>query len=193
MEPSAVGEAVSGALKRAGSCRVVVPADLPDDWVPGVHDDQVPDDQVLIDGLLEHPGTGPNEIAVERDRATLDASELGTFDAVVSGCALAIAETGTIVLDGGVRQGRRALSLVPDHLVVIVFEGQVVGGVPDAVARLDPRSPQTWISARRPRAISSSTGSKECTGRAVLTSCSCPGENKLDREMMGAPLSLARQ
>ncbi len=146
VEPSAVGEAVSGALKRAGSCRVVVPADLPDDWVPGVHDDQVPDDQVLIDGLLEHPGTGPNEIAVERDRATLDASELGTFDAVVSGCALAIAETGTIVLDGGVRQGRRALSLVPDHLVVIVFEGQVVGGVPDAVARLDPRSPQTWIS-----------------------------------------------
>ncbi len=161
--PADVGEAVSGALKRAGSCRVVVPADLPDDWVPavgvpavgvpavgvpavgvpavgvpavGVPDDQVPDD----------PQTGRNEIVVERDRATLDASELGTFDAVVSGCALAIAETGTIVLDGGVRQGRRALSLVPDHLVVIVFEGQVVGGVPDAVARLDPRSPQTWIS-----------------------------------------------
>ena len=151
--PADVGEALSGALKRAGSCRVVVPADLPDDWVPavgvpavgvpavglpavGVLDDQVPDD----------PQTGLNEIVVERDRATLDASELGTFDAVVSGCALAIAETGTIVLDGGVRQGRRALSLVPDHLVVIVFEGQVVGGVPDAVARLDPRSPQTWIS-----------------------------------------------
>ena len=114
---------------RRGAGRTGLPA-------VGVLDDQVPDD----------PQTGRNEIVVERDRATLDASELGTFDAVVSGCALAIAETGTIVLDGGVRQGRRALSLVPDHLVVIVFEGQVVGGVPDAVARLDPRSPQTWIS-----------------------------------------------
>ncbi len=74
------------------------------------------------------------------------AAQLDGFHATVSGCALAIAETGTIVLDGGAHQGRRALSLVPDHLVVIVFARQVVGGVPDAVAQLEPRAAQTWIS-----------------------------------------------
>ena len=48
-------------------------------------------------------------------------------------CALAIAETGTIVLDGGARQGRRALSLVPDYHLCLVEERQIVGTVPEAM------------------------------------------------------------
>ena len=60
--------------------------------------------------------------------------------------AVAIAETGTIVLDGGPGQGRRALSLIPDYHLCIVRTGQIVGIVPEALSRLDPGRPQTWIS-----------------------------------------------
>ncbi len=77
---------------------------------------------------------------------TLSTSELDGFDAVVTAAAVGIAETGTIVLDHGAGQGRRALSLVPDLHVCVVAEEQVVAGVPEAVALLDPRRPQTWIS-----------------------------------------------
>lgn len=51
-----------------------------------------------------------------------------------------------VVLDSGTAQGRRALSLVPDHLVLVVREDQLVGGVPEAVARLAPTAAQTWVS-----------------------------------------------
>ncbi|MER7108632.1 LutC/YkgG family protein [Streptomyces sp. NPDC000229] len=79
--------------------------------------------------------------------ATLTPHELDTTDAVVTGCALAIAETGTIVLDGGPGQGRRALTLVPDlHVCVVRAKDQVVASVPQALPRLDPTRPQTWIS-----------------------------------------------
>ena len=64
----------------------------------------------------------------------------------LTGCAIAIAETGTIVLDAGPDQGRRALSLLPDDHLCVVRGDQVVDGVPDALARLDPRRPLTWIS-----------------------------------------------
>ena len=76
----------------------------------------------------------------------LTAAELDQVDTVVALCALAIAETGTIVLDAGPGQGRRAITLVPDRLVLVVRESQVVASVPQGVARLDPRRPQTWIS-----------------------------------------------
>ena len=66
--------------------------------------------------------------------------------AIVTACAVAIAETGTIVLDGGPGQGRRALSLLPDYHLCIVRSEQIVGGVPEALPRLDPRRPLTWIS-----------------------------------------------
>jgi L-lactate dehydrogenase complex protein LldG len=65
---------------------------------------------------------------------------------VVTEAWVAIASTGTIVLDHGMGQGRRALSLVPDLHVCVVRENQVVAGVPEAVARLSPSRPQTWIS-----------------------------------------------
>jgi L-lactate dehydrogenase complex protein LldG len=74
------------------------------------------------------------------------AAELDGFAAVVTRAAVGIAETGTIVLDHGPDQGRRAISLVPDLHVCVVAAGQVVADVPDAVALLDPARPLTWIS-----------------------------------------------
>ena len=74
------------------------------------------------------------------------ALQLDDLDAVVTAAAVGIAETGTVVLDHGAGQGRRALSLVPDLHVLVVRADQVVAGVPEAVARLDPARPQTWIS-----------------------------------------------
>ncbi len=76
----------------------------------------------------------------------LSAAELDDVDAVVTEASLGIASTGTIVLEHGPGQGRRALSLVPDVHVCLVRESQVVAGVPEAVAALDPSRPQTWIS-----------------------------------------------
>ena len=67
----------------------------------------------------------------------LSTPELDTLGGALTGCAVAIAETGTFVLDGGPGQGRRALSLVPDLHVCVVREQQVVGLVPEAVARLE--------------------------------------------------------
>ena len=78
----------------------------------------------------------------------LTAAELDGFDAVVTRAAVAIAETGTIVLDGAPDQGRRAISLVPDYHLCIVAADQVVHLVPEAVERLADAvsQPLTWIS-----------------------------------------------
>jgi len=73
-------------------------------------------------------------------------AELDAVDAVVTSAAVGIAVTGTVVLDHGAGQGRRAVTLLPDLHVCVVRESQVVPDVPDALPRLDPRRPQTWIS-----------------------------------------------
>ena len=80
--------------------------------------------------------------------AGLTAAELDRYDGVVSRAAVAIAETGTIVLDGSPGQGRRAITLVPDYHLCVVEASQVVHLVPEAVARLANAagSPLTWIS-----------------------------------------------
>jgi L-lactate dehydrogenase complex protein LldG len=78
--------------------------------------------------------------------AGFPAAQLDDFDAVVTAASVGVAETGTIVLTHGPGEGRRALSLVPDLHVCVVRADQVVAGVPDAVAALDPARPQTWIS-----------------------------------------------
>jgi L-lactate utilization protein LutC len=78
--------------------------------------------------------------------AGYSASELDAFDAVVTEARVGIAETGTIVLDHGPGQGRRAISLVPDLHVCIVRTDQVVPDVPDALPLLDPANAHTWIS-----------------------------------------------
>jgi L-lactate utilization protein LutC len=76
----------------------------------------------------------------------LSPADLDALDGVVTRATVGIAETGTIVLDHGPGQGRRALTLVPDLHVCLVDAAQVVADVPDAVAVLDPARPQTWVS-----------------------------------------------
>jgi L-lactate dehydrogenase complex protein LldG len=119
-----VAPAVVAALTERGAARVAVP------------------EGILPAGLdrLE-PG-----IELVSDDPPLTPAQLDGLDGVLTGCAVAIAETGTIVLDGGTGQGRRVLSLVPDYHLVVVTAAQVVATVPKALARLDPASPQTWIS-----------------------------------------------
>lgn len=112
---------VAALLGRLLSGPVVVPSGFPEEWLTAVHD-------------------------VRRDEPRLGVRDLDAMDSVLTTCAVAIAETGTVVLDAGSGQGRRALTLVPDHHVVVVKDSDVVADVPDAVARLDPLRPQTWIS-----------------------------------------------
>ncbi len=79
---------------------------------------------------------GLEGVELVADDASLGPRELDAFDGVLTGCALAIAETGTIVLDGGPGSGRRAITLVPDYHVCVVEAGRIVAAVPDAIARL---------------------------------------------------------
>lgn len=116
--PDGLAAAVAAALPEGA--RVVVPEGLPDAVLAG------------IPGPVVDSG--------------LSAAELDALDAVVTCCRVGIAETGTIVLDHAADQGRRALTLVPDRHVCIVYADQVVADVPDAFALLDPLRPLTWIS-----------------------------------------------
>ena len=88
----------------------------------------------------------PDGITLARDEPPLPAAELDRMAGTVTGCAVAIAETGTIILDHGPGQGRRALTLVPDFHLVIVRASQVAPDLADAFARLDPARPHTLIS-----------------------------------------------
>ncbi len=122
---AALPAAIAAVLAGHGASRIVVPAGIPATWSSATG------------------GAGAEGIT---DDPPLSHAELDRLDGVLTGCAVAIAETGTIVLDGGPGQGRRALSLLPDLHVCVVRAGQVVGTVPEALARLDPTRPQTWIS-----------------------------------------------
>ena len=98
-------------------------------------------DVVVAPGV---PGTWrPDGVAEDDGRPPV---ELAAFAAAVTGVAVAIAETGTLVLDGTPPSGRRALSLLPDCLVCVVEAAQVVGGVPESLTRLDPTAPLTMVS-----------------------------------------------
>lgn len=114
---------IAEAVARRGVSRLVVPAGLPEDWLPA-------------------------SVTVLRDQPPLDNADLDDSDGVLTACALGIAQTGTIVLDGGFGQGRRALSLVPDYHLCVVREEQIVGLVPEAIAALHASSSQpiTFIS-----------------------------------------------
>ncbi|WP_238559089.1 LutC/YkgG family protein [Rhodococcus rhodnii] len=103
--------------------RVVVPAGLAPAWWADLAD-------LVIDG----------------DPHTLTALELDEIDCVVTGARLGIARTGTIVLDAGPDQGRRAITLVPDHHVCIVRADQIVDTVPQAFAILTADRPLTFVS-----------------------------------------------
>jgi L-lactate dehydrogenase complex protein LldG len=123
--PGDLPRAIAEACAARGVKRLVVPADLPADWAP----------PRLT--LLREPG--------------LSIDELERSDGVLTACALGIAQTGTIVLDSGPGQGRRAITLLPDYHLCVIRDDQVVGVVPEAVARLhavaaDPDRPITFIS-----------------------------------------------
>ncbi|MFF8726682.1 lactate utilization protein C [Streptomyces sp. NPDC015171] len=110
-------------LSERGAQEVLVPPGLPPEWLSAADPVRIP------------------------DRAASTAQRLDRVDSVVTGCAVAIAETGTIVLDGSPDQGRRRISLVPDHHICVVrVPDQVVSSVPQALERLDPARPSTWIS-----------------------------------------------
>lgn len=125
VDPDGIAAAVAHALSRA--TRVVVPAGLPQEWL------------TALDG-----------VEVVADQGTLSSDDLDQCDAVVTAATVGIAVTGTIVLDHGPDQGRRALSLVPDVHVCVVHESQLVGDVPESIAPLrdavDAGRPLTWIS-----------------------------------------------
>jgi len=127
--PDGVPAAVSQALAERGARRVVVPPDLDRAslGLAGQKDVTLPDVTLIAD-----EGLAPE---------ALDAA-----DGAVTTAALAIAETGTIILDGGPGQGRRALTLVPDYHLCILDASHIVAIVPQAVARLTPGRPCTWIS-----------------------------------------------
>jgi L-lactate dehydrogenase complex protein LldG len=116
-EAAAVRRVISEIVGRGA---LVVPAGLPDGWLPPG-----------VEGLVDDG---------------LSADAIAAADGVVTGAAVAVAETGTIVLDASADQGRRIISLLPDLHICVVREDQVVASVPEAVARLDPRRPLTWIS-----------------------------------------------
>jgi L-lactate dehydrogenase complex protein LldG len=121
---SELAGAVARIARDAGATRIGVPADLPEEWKP--------------------EGAPPEEAAARGDQsrielvedAPLSVPELDRLDGALTGCAVAVAEAGAFVLDGGSGQGRRALTLVPDLHICVVREDQVVGLVPEAVERL---------------------------------------------------------
>lgn len=100
--------------------------------------------------LAAPAGLTAAELELVGDDPPLSARDLDGVDGVLTGCALAIADTGTIVLDGGERSGRRALTLVPDFHVCLVEAAQVHASVPDAIAALAPAAaegrPLTFVS-----------------------------------------------
>ncbi|HEY2441595.1 MAG TPA: LUD domain-containing protein [Streptosporangiaceae bacterium] len=127
--PPESGSAGSGPSRSAGRSGgdFVVPAGLPPEW------------------LARLPDVAGRAMLVTDD-PPLSAPELDACAGVITGCAAAIAETGTIVLDHGPGQGRRALTLVPDFHLVVVRHDQIAADLADALARLDPARPQTLIS-----------------------------------------------
>ncbi|MFD0585531.1 LutC/YkgG family protein [Dactylosporangium darangshiense] len=103
----------------------------------------------VLDGvgpLVVPPGLPFEVPGATVDDGTLDAPALDGFAGVVTCCAAAVAETGTIALDGSPDQGRRAITLVPDRHYCVVRADQVVPGVPELLARLEPTRPLTLIS-----------------------------------------------
>ncbi|MBV9819889.1 MAG: LUD domain-containing protein [Solirubrobacterales bacterium] len=120
-----VSRAVERECERLGLRRLVGPPGLPTPWRPASVE------LVADDGL--------------------SARALDAIDGALTGCATAIAETGTLVLDGGPLSGRRLLTLVPDHHICVVGAEQVVGQVPEAIAQVasavrERRAPVTLIS-----------------------------------------------
>ncbi len=126
-DSAALGDAVAAALSKAGARSVVVPSDLPAD-------------------LVDASGRDERVVVADGRPTVLSPTELDGVDAVVTTAQVAIAISGTIVLDGKAGQRRRAISLVPDFHLIVLHADQVVSTVPEAIARLDPIAPLTMIA-----------------------------------------------
>jgi L-lactate dehydrogenase complex protein LldG len=122
--PAAIARAVAARAAADRGVSFVVPDGLPAGWL----------------------GALPAGVRLARDTPPLPAAELDQVAGVLTGCAVAIAETGTIILDHGPGQGRRALTLVPDFHLVVVRAEQVAADLAEAFGRLDPARPHTLIS-----------------------------------------------
>lgn len=123
--PDAIAHAVAAACRVHTIGSLLVSGGVPAEW---------------LDGVAE------GGVRLVPDSPDLTAADLDGLDGLLSGCAVAVAETGTIVLDGSAGQGRRIASLVPDVHLCVVSAAQLVASVPQAVARLDGTRPATWIS-----------------------------------------------
>jgi L-lactate dehydrogenase complex protein LldG len=118
-----VPAAIASAATALGLAEVIAAPGLPPSWLPDV--------------------AGVRWLA---DDPPLTVEALDRCGAAVTTAALGIAVTGTIVLDARAGQGRRALTLVPDVHLCVLRADQIVADVPDALARLDPHRPLTFIS-----------------------------------------------
>ena len=112
------------------SARYVVPLGLKDQWLP---EDTAARSKVVDSGNANKPGA-------------LSVRELDAIDAVVTSSTVSCAETGTIALNSSDQEGRRAITLVPDHHICVVPVETIVELIPETVARLDFNRPVTWIS-----------------------------------------------
>ena len=124
IEAEQIPEFVASKLKDASS--VVYPQGLDAGWLSAMGSE--------VELRLDAPG------------ARLSVAELDATSAVVTSSAVSVAESGTIILDGQPDQGRRAISLVPDHHVCIVPVSTIVQLLPEAMPRLSITRPLTWIS-----------------------------------------------
>jgi L-lactate dehydrogenase complex protein LldG len=120
-----LGATIAHALEKRGARTVVVPAGLDPSWTAGLAAEVLTD---LSDG------------------EPLSVSQLDHVDGVITGCATAIAETGTLILDSSPGQGRRVLTLIPDYHLCVVFQDQICADVPQGLARLTATRPLTMIS-----------------------------------------------
>ena len=134
-----VGTTVQRIAEGASARRLGIPRDLAVEWRPSGAGGERP----------ALSGAPPARLELVEDDG-LSVEQLDALDGALTGCAVAIAETGTFVLDGGVGQGRRALTLVPDLHVCVVREDQVVELVPEAVGQLEEAvragRPLTFVS-----------------------------------------------
>jgi L-lactate dehydrogenase complex protein LldG len=117
---------IASALTDRGIQTIVAPSGLDSSWTEDLSL------EVLTEGVASDD--------------QLSVAQLETADGVITGCAVAIAETGTLILDGSPGQGRRVLTLIPDYHLCVVFADQVVADVPQALARLEASRPLTMIS-----------------------------------------------
>jgi L-lactate dehydrogenase complex protein LldG len=121
-----LGTTIAQALAERGADTIGAAAGLDPSWTANLSvtvltDAALPDDQLSV-------------------------PQLEAVDGVITSCAVAIAETGTLILDGSPGQGRRVLTLIPDYHLCVVVPDQIVADVPQALARLEATRPLTMIS-----------------------------------------------